>query len=90
MNNIQLNHTCGNRKWLTETTKQKLKDLFINESFSTIENSNSYSNYRILKDTFGRENYIKSTLNTNIKSYIKYRTRNTDYLYIIMKFIANI
>lgn len=73
---IWITHAFSNQKWLSETTKQKLKDLFISDWHSTTENTRSLQNYRLIKNTFGFEHYLKRDLNKNEKLYLKFRSRN--------------
>jgi len=57
---------------------QKLRDLFINEWFSSIENSNKELFYRIFKTDVGLEPYFKNTPTSLVyyRSTLKLRTRN--------------
>ena len=65
-----------NAKWLKGTVNQKLKDLFLNEWYSTIETSRSCTTYRLFKDTFCFENYLISTPHKYLSYVIKFRTGN--------------
>jgi hypothetical protein len=76
MNNIWDTHDFPNIKWLTLTVKQKLKDVFLNDWYSNLENASSCKNYRLFKDKFGFEDYLIKTSNNYLKYIIKFRTRN--------------
>lgn len=65
-----------NNKWLKEATKQKLKDLFINEWFNTIEQSSGCSTYTLIKNKFQFETYLINTPAKLLKPMIQFRTRN--------------
>ena len=63
-------------KWLYSTVKQKLKDLFLQQWYSSIEQSNACSNYKLFKSTFGLEEYLIKNPPTFLNLLIKFRTRN--------------
>ncbi|MEW8547695.1 MAG: hypothetical protein AB2693_29660, partial [Candidatus Thiodiazotropha sp.] len=63
-------------KWFVQSIKQKARDLYINEWYSTISKSSSCVNYRLFKDIFNIENYLLK-LPFNLKrSLCLFRTRN--------------
>ena len=43
--------------WLIKTTKQKIKDIYIQDWNSTLSISSSSNNYRLFKDTFETSHY---------------------------------
>lgn len=65
-----------NPRWLTQSIKQKLKDLYVNEWFSDLENSPSCINYRLYKNTFILENYLLKLPNPMKRNFCLFRTRN--------------
>lgn len=69
-------HSFPNRKWLKEYTKQKLKDIFLNQWYSSVENTRSLTNYRLIKKHFGIAHYLKNSTDKNINYLIKFRSRN--------------
>ena len=67
-------HTFLNKLWLTKTVKQKLKDIFLNEWYSKVEND---TNHKILKHKFEFEYHLTSELsNQCLHALISFRTRN--------------
>ena len=74
--NIWNNHEFPNRKWLLISVKQKLSDLFVNEWYSSIENSSKCTNYRLFKHKFCFEKYLVKTSPKLLHYMIKLRTRN--------------
>ena len=73
---IWSNQSVDNPKWLVESTKQRLKDLYINEWHRKIDESSSCLNYRLFKDTFKFENYLTKLSFDMRKTLISFRTRN--------------
>lgn len=69
-------HSFPNKKWLVCAVRQKLKDSFITNWFSQIENSSSSINYRIFKVNFGLEKYLVSLPAQQRKLFMQIRTRN--------------
>ena len=62
--------------WLIKATKQKIKDIYIQDWNSTLSISSSSNNYRLFKDTFEASSYI-STLSTYMcRRFLAFRTRN--------------
>ena len=59
--------------WLKSFVKQKLKDIFINEWTSKVNES---THYRLLKTTFKFETYFKKSCDKESKLLLKFRTRN--------------
>lgn len=76
LSNIWDSQSCLNIKWLKLSVRQKLKDLFINEWFACVENSNKSITYRIFKHSFGMESYLSNTPKLYLFYMIKFRTRN--------------
>lgn len=50
--------------WLVKTVKQKLKDLFIKDWYTRIENSQSCLNYKLYKSVFDLEYYLQKLPST--------------------------
>lgn len=69
-------HDFMNLAWLKNTVYQKLSDLFINEWYSTVNNSRKCVNYRLYKEKFEFENYLIHTPYKLLKYVIKFRTRS--------------
>ena len=78
-NNIWQSHYFPNAKWLKVSIGQKLKDLFINEWYSTIETSRCCTTYRLFKDKFGFEKYLITTPQKYLRFIIKFRTGNNKF-----------
>ena len=76
MSNIWMSHDFPNSKWLVEAVKQKLSDLFLNQWYSGLENSQNCKIYSIFKTQFGIEKYLSEKSNKYQKYMIKFRTRN--------------
>ena len=74
--NIWLYQDFPNHKWLKDTTNQRLKDLFLNEWYNSIETSNSCVTYRLLKNTFGFEKYLINTPTNLLTHMMHFRTTN--------------
>ena len=74
--NIWQSHNIINRQWLKLTVRQKLKDLFINNWYSSVENSSNGTFYRLIKKSFGYEQYLSNTQNNLLRYIIQFRTRN--------------
>ena len=68
--------TNFNSKWLYNTVRQKLKDLFLQQWYSTIEESPTCSNYKLFKSTFCFEEYLSKVPPKYLNKLIKFRTRN--------------
>lgn len=79
LNNVWDTNNYPNCKWLTETVKQKLSDLFLNEWFSDLEQSGKCRNYKLFKTEFKYEKYLIYTNPKQLKYMIKLRTRNNSY-----------
>ena len=60
-------------KWLKSFVKQKLKDIFINEWTSKVNES---THYKLFKTTFKFETYFKKLTDKESKLLLKFRTRN--------------
>ncbi|MCW4346540.1 MAG: reverse transcriptase domain-containing protein [Candidatus Thiodiazotropha endolucinida] len=65
-----------NAKWLTAAVKQKLKDIYITEWYSTLNTNSSNVIYRIIKTQFCLENYLVTLPSKLRKKLIQMRTRN--------------
>lgn len=65
-----------NPKWLKESVRQKLKDLFINSWFKSVNESGSGGNYCLFKESFIRESYLTSVNFCQAKQLLAFRTRN--------------
>lgn len=65
-----------NLTWLKLSVRQKLKDMFLSDWYSFLDNSNKSMCYRVFKKTFGFENYLKSTPSYLLTYMIRFRTRN--------------
>ena len=59
--------------WFKSFVKQKLKDLFINEWTSKVNES---THYKLFKTTFKFETYFKKLPDKESKLLLKFRTRN--------------
>lgn len=74
--NIWDTQNFGNEKWLKLAIRQKLKDIFLNDWYSVIQNSSKSTFYRIFKKEFKFEKYLLSTPKPFLRYMIKFRTRN--------------
>ena len=81
--NIWQQHNFPNSKWLKASVGQKLKDLFINEWYNTIETSRSCTTYRLFKEKFEFEKYLINTPHKYLRFVIKFRTGNNKMPIII-------
>ena len=70
------NQSVDHPKWLVESVKQRLKDLYINEWQSKVDESTSCLNYRLYKDNFRIEPYLTRLPFNFRKTLISFRTRN--------------
>ena len=70
------NQLFPNKTWLVSAVRQKLKDIFITNWLSTVSNSSSGFNYRILKNSFCFEPYLVSLPTKQRKFFMQIRTRN--------------
>ena len=61
--------------WLKQSVRQKLKDIFLNDWYSSVENSSNSTFYRIFK-TFELEKYLYTTPRSLLSFLIRFRTRN--------------
>lgn len=66
----------NNPKWLKEAVKLKLKDIFINSWFNTMEASRSGANYCLFKENFESESYLRKLDFNQARSLLAFRTRN--------------
>lgn len=74
--NIWYDNSFPDIKWLQLTVKQKLKDLFLNDWYSKVENSSNSTFYRVFKKSFGIESYLYDINASVLYYFIKFRTRN--------------
>ena len=65
-----------NPKWLKESVKQKLKDLFVQKWLKWLEETSSGRSYSLYKDIFQYEQYLTKLDFTQAKQLLAFRTRN--------------
>ena len=65
-----------NPKWLKESVRQKLKDLFVQNWFAWLGESSSGQNYSLFKDIFHFEKYLTKLNFTHAKQLLAFRSRN--------------
>ena len=63
-------------KWLKRVIKQNLQDQFLQKWYSDMNNSSKGQVFRIFKQTFGMEYYLKTLSPKNQKIFVKFRTAN--------------
>ena len=72
---IWQNHVSNmNVKWLKCVIKQNLQDQFLQKWYSDMNNSSKGQVYRIFKQNFGMEHYLKTLSPKNKKILVKFRT----------------
>ena len=76
LSGIWQSHIFPNQKWLSHSVKQKLVDLFLNDWYSSVENTSSCITYRLFKKEFKFEKYLMYTPTNLLKCIVKIRTRN--------------
>ena len=69
-------HDEVNRKWFVETFKQKLKDQYLQNWSSRVDQSPSGKNYRLFKNSFELNPYFTYLSNKESKLLTAFRTRN--------------
>ena len=74
--NIWINQSFTNGKWVKLTVKQKLKDLFLNSWYNTIETNDAYLTYKLFKKKFGFERYLIDIPHHLMKYLLRFRTNN--------------
>ena len=74
--NIWEFHVFPNENWLIQNIKHKLTDLFLNEWYSSVDNSSKCSDYKLFKQSFGFEKYLINTPKKYLRHVIRFRTRN--------------
>ena len=74
--NIWTSNEAINVKWLAKSFKQKQQDQYIQTWSSLVDQSSSGTNYRIFKDKFRMNDYIKVLSNKQVKTLTAFRTRN--------------
>ena len=62
--------------WFKENVTKCLKNLYIQEWFSYIDNSSIYSNYRMFKESFGQDPYFTLLPQDCVLTLLKFRTTN--------------
>ena len=65
-----------NQKWLVASLKQKLKDQYIQNWSSLVDQSSSGTNYRIFKNSFQMNTYFSYLNNRDSRILTAFRTRN--------------
>ena len=63
--------TNFNRKWFTVAFKQKLKDQFLQNWNTSVDQASSGTNYRLNKYSFEKNNYITYLTNSQIRTITK-------------------
>ena len=78
MSNIWISQfSCGvNPKWFKEKVKRTLKDIFLQEWYSCVDNNNVYSNYRKFKWSFGPDAFYITLPSDCAISLLRFRTTN--------------
>ena len=71
----QENLTC-NLTWFKEKIKRSLKDQYIQFWYSHVDNDDVCLNYRMFKDTFGQDRYLKIIPDNYIITLARFRTTN--------------
>ena len=66
-----------NTEWVIAYVKLRLRDHFLQEWNSNLENSPKALNYRLYKQIFEFENYFNILENKDIFTFCKFRTTNT-------------
>ena len=66
-----------NNEWVIAYVKLRLRDHFLQEWNSNLENSPKALNYRLYKQMFEFENYFNILENKDIFTFCKFRTTNT-------------
>lgn len=75
-NNVWENNNFVNSKWLKLAVRQKLKDLFLNNWYTLIENASNSTFYKLFKRSFGFESYLSKTPKNLLNYITRFRTRN--------------
>ena len=65
-----------NVKWLTKSTHQKLKDLFVQNWYADIAKTSNTNFYKVVKTQFEQTSYIRKLPIHLCKHLIAFRTRN--------------
>ena len=65
-----------NKKWLIASLKQKLKDQYIQNWSSLVDQSSNGTNYRIFKNSFQMNTYFSYLNNRDSRILTAFRTRN--------------
>ena len=74
LSGIWESHIFPNQKWLSLTTKRKLKDIYLGEWYQNVD---SNKNYRLFKTSCKKfEPYLLKLFLNQFKYIISYRTRN--------------
>lgn len=73
---IWYSQSFTNAKWLTNSFQQKLKDLYMQKWYSSVNMSSSNNNYKLFKDRFEISSYINKLSPYLCKRFLAFRTRN--------------
>ena len=78
LSNLWLTHDTTNisLSWFKRHVKNCLQDLFIQQWFSHVDIDSVYLNYRLFKDTFQQEPFLKILPNNCSITLIRFRTTN--------------
>ena len=76
LNDIWNDQQMINPKWIKLAVKRKLKDIFLSNWYSLIENSSNSQFYKCFKNSFGYESYLHTTPRSLLFPLIRFRTRN--------------
>ena len=83
LDNCSLSNVCTfqninfNTEWVIVYVKLRLRDNFLQEWNSNLENSSKALNYRLYKQIFEFEKYFNILENKDIFTFCKFRTTNT-------------
>lgn len=80
----------NNPKWLKEAVKLKLKDIFINSWFNSMEAARSGANYCFFKEKFESEAYLQKLDFNQARSLLAFRTRNHKFPVELTRWKKNI
>ena len=65
-----------NFSWFKSHVNQRLKDLFIQDWYSHIDNDSIFTNYRLFKTSFKQEDFLKFLPNDCAITLVRFRTTN--------------
>lgn len=69
-------HMNKSLHWFKLKVKQRLQDQFIQSWMADIETNEIYTNYRLFKTIFQREDYLDTLSSSLMHSFIRFRTLN--------------